>query len=123
MARLRKGNHACQQGLDEVAHCIGDRRDERNEIKSTERFRESPMLAKCKAASRESLTPLKRDRVNQHKAIDYFLHRSRASIFKTHLILLIFMSNFCIDRSDRLQKSTQRRIFDIRLPFRRVGTS
>ncbi len=26
---------------------------------------------------------LKRDRVNQHKVIDYFLQRSRASIFYT----------------------------------------
>ncbi|EPZ87494.1 hypothetical protein BURCENBC7_AP7328 [Burkholderia cenocepacia BC7] len=39
------------------------------------------MLAKCKAASPENLTPLKCDRVNQHKTIDYFLQRSRASIF------------------------------------------
>ncbi|MCA8320588.1 MULTISPECIES: hypothetical protein [Burkholderia] len=38
--------------------------------------------------------PLKRDRVNQHKAIDYFLQRSRASISTTHFIFMIFMSNF-----------------------------
>ncbi|WP_196485527.1 hypothetical protein [Burkholderia cepacia] len=38
--------------------------------------------------------PLKRDRVNQHKTIDYFLQRSRTSISPTHLICLIFMSNF-----------------------------
>ncbi|WP_423379358.1 hypothetical protein [Burkholderia sp. LMG 32019] len=70
------------KALRKVAHCIGDRRDERNEIKSTDRFRESPMLAKCKEASRENLMPLKRYRVNQHKAIDYFLQRSSASIFR-----------------------------------------
>ncbi|KVH64140.1 hypothetical protein WJ40_15135 [Burkholderia cepacia] len=52
------------------------------------------MLAKCKAASRESLMPLKRDRVNQHKVIDYFLQRSRALISTTHFIFMIFMSNF-----------------------------
>ncbi|GAU01249.1 MULTISPECIES: hypothetical protein [Burkholderia cepacia complex] len=69
------------KALRKVAHCIGDRRDERNEIKSTDRFRESPMLAKCKAASRKNLMPLKRNRVNQHKATDYFLQRSSASIF------------------------------------------
>jgi len=39
------------------------------------------MLAKCKAVSRENLMPLKRNRVNQHKAINYFLQRSSASIF------------------------------------------
>ncbi|MDN7439285.1 hypothetical protein QZM64_08930 [Burkholderia cepacia] len=38
--------------------------------------------------------PLKRDRVNQHKAIDYFLQRSRALISTTHFIFMIFMSNF-----------------------------
>ncbi|RAQ05295.1 hypothetical protein DPR02_24830 [Burkholderia cepacia] len=54
------------------------------------------MLAKCKAASRESLTPLKRDRVNQHKAIDYFLQRSRTLISTTHSIFMIFMSNFFV---------------------------
>jgi hypothetical protein len=36
------------------------------------------MLAKCKAESGQSLMPLKRYRVNQHKAVDYFLQRNRA---------------------------------------------
>ncbi|TGN96326.1 hypothetical protein PL79_018215 [Burkholderia sp. USMB20] len=66
-------------GLERVARCIGNRRDEGNEIKSTDRFRGPPMLAKCKAESGQSLTPLKRNRVNQHKANDYFLHRSRGA--------------------------------------------
>ncbi|AFJ86216.1 Hypothetical protein MYA_1855 [Burkholderia sp. KJ006] len=49
----------------------------RNEIKSTDRFRGSTMLAKCKAESEQRLMPLKRYRVNQHKAINYFLQRNR----------------------------------------------
>jgi hypothetical protein len=72
-------------GLEKVARCIGDRRDEGNEIKSTDRFRGSPMLAKCKAESGQSLTPLKRNRVNQHTAIEYFLQRSRASFHDTRI--------------------------------------
>ncbi|WP_156437267.1 hypothetical protein [Burkholderia sp. RF2-non_BP3] len=66
-------------GLEKVAHCMGNRRDEGNEIKSTDRFRGSPLSAKRKAESAQRLTPLKRNRVNQHKVIDYFLHRSKAA--------------------------------------------
>ncbi|WP_157657588.1 hypothetical protein [Burkholderia ubonensis] len=43
-------------------------------------FRGSPVSGKCKAASRESLMPVKRSRVNQHKAVDYFLHRSKRAL-------------------------------------------
>ncbi|RQQ49865.1 hypothetical protein DF021_31545 [Burkholderia stagnalis] len=35
------------------------------------------MSGKCKAASCESLMPLKRYRVNQHNSVDYFLQRSK----------------------------------------------
>ncbi|KAB0682507.1 hypothetical protein F7R13_10620 [Burkholderia territorii] len=73
-------------GLEKVAHCIRNRRDERNEIKSTDRFRGSPMLAKCKAESTRRLMPLKRNRVNQHKAIDYFLHRSKAAVCDASIV-------------------------------------
>ncbi|MGS0892438.1 hypothetical protein ACVBGC_07785 [Burkholderia stagnalis] len=76
-ARKRESMHV-NKAFEEVAHCIGDRRDDRNETKWKGRFRESPMLAKCKVAPDENLTPLKCDRVNQHKTADYFLHRSSA---------------------------------------------
>ncbi|WP_208456228.1 hypothetical protein [Burkholderia latens] len=37
------------------------------------------MLAKRKAESGRSLTPLKRYRVNQHTVVEYFLQRSSAA--------------------------------------------
>ncbi|RQS73942.1 hypothetical protein DID96_07160 [Burkholderia sp. Bp8963] len=63
-------------------------------MESTGRFRGSPASGKCKAASSGNLTPRKCCRVNEHKAVDYFLQRSKCVFSRISNMHMIFMCNF-----------------------------